>query len=103
LKKQAVPVPALPKPQVFITYMGDEAKSEAIKLASALRRAGIGAIEATGDKSLKAQLRQANNLGVKKAVIIGEQELATGTVVLRDMTSGEQKNVPLRQVLDLLR
>jgi len=103
LKRQAVTIPALPKPQVFITYMGEEAKSGAVKLASALRRAGIGAIEATGDKSLKAQLRQANNLSVRHAVIIGEQELQTGTVVLRDMTSGEQKNVPLNKVRDLLR
>ena len=103
LKKQAVPVPPLPRPQVFIAHMGEEARNEAVKLASRLRRAGIGAIEATGDKSLKAQLRQANNLGVRHTVIIGEQELKTGTVVLRDMTTAEQKNVPLNQVLDLLR
>ena len=103
LKKQAVPVPALPRPQVFIAHMGEEARNEAVKLTSTLRRAGIGAIEATGDKSLKAQLRQANSLGVRHTVIIGERELQTGTVVLRDMTSGEQKNIPLDQVLNVMR
>ena len=102
-KKQAVTIPALPRPQVFIACMGAEAKSEAVKLASALRRAGVGAIEATGGKSLKAQLRQANNLSVRHTVIIGEQELKTGTVVLRDMASSEQKSVPLGEVLNLLR
>jgi histidyl-tRNA synthetase len=98
LKKQQVAIPPLPKPQVFIAYLGDEAKEEAIKLASTLRRAGIGVIEALGDKSLKAQLRQANNLGAGYAVIIGEQEVKTGTVILRDMTSAEQKAIPINEL-----
>jgi histidyl-tRNA synthetase len=99
LKKQKVAVPSLPKPQVFIAYLGDDAKDEAIKLASTLRRAGIGAIKALGDKSLKAQLRQANSLGVRYAVIIGEQELKTGTVIVRDMTTAEQKTVPVPEII----
>jgi histidyl-tRNA synthetase len=94
LKKQKVAVPLLPQPQVFIAYLGNEAKDEAIKLASNLRQAGVGVIEALGDKSLKSQLRQANSLGVRYAVIIGEEEVKTGTVILRDMTSAEQKSVP---------
>jgi len=98
LKKQKVAIPPLAKPHVFIAYLGDEAKDEAIKLASALRGADIGVIEAVGDKSLKAQLRQANNLGAGYAVIIGEQEVKTGTVILRDMTSAEQKAVPISKL-----
>ncbi len=94
LKKQKVAVPELPKPQVFIAYLGDEAKDEAVKLASNLRRAGIGVITALGDKSLKSQLRQANSLGLRYAVIIGEEEVKAGTVILRDMVSAEQKSVP---------
>jgi histidyl-tRNA synthetase len=98
LKKQNVAIPPLPKPQVFIAYLGDEAKDEAIKLASTLRRAGVGVIEALGNKSLKAQLRQANNLGARYTVIIGEQEVKTGTVILRDMTTAEQKTVPVNEL-----
>jgi histidyl-tRNA synthetase len=98
LKKQNLPVPPLPKPQVFIAYLGDEAKEGAIKIASTLRGAGIGVIEALGDKSLKAQLRQANNLGAPYAVIIGEEELKTGTVILRDMGSAEQKTIPINEL-----
>jgi len=98
LKKQGIIVPALPKPQVFIAYLGDAAKDEAIKLASTLRRNGIGVIEALGDKSLKAQLRQANTLGTRYAVIIGEQEIKTGTVILRDMTTAQQKTIPISEL-----
>ena len=106
LKKQNVAIPPLPKPQVFIAYLGNDARDEAIKLASTLRRAGIGVIEAVGNKSLKSQLRQANTLGVRYALIIGEQEVNTGTVILRDMTSAEQKTIPVNEVgghLDFLR
>lgn len=56
-----------------------------------------------GNKSLKAQLRQANNLGVGYAVIIGEQEVKSGTVILRDMTSAEQRTIPISQLQGLLR
>jgi len=102
LKKQGVPVPALPRPQVFIAYVGDEARDKATKLASTLRRNGIGVIEALGSKSLKAQLRQANTLGAHYAVIIGEQEVNTSTAILRDMTTAQQKTIPLDQLPWLL-
>jgi len=102
LKKQNVPIPALPRPQVFITHIGDEARDEALKLAASLRRVGIAVIEATSSKSLKAQLRQANTLGVRQAVIIGEEEIKTGTVIVRDMTTSEQKTIPVAQLEELL-
>ncbi len=98
LKKQGVHIPPLPTPQVFIAYVGDEAREEAIKLVGTLRRASIGVIEALGSKSLKAQLRQANTLGVRYAVIIGEEEVRSDTVILRDMSSAQQKTIPRHQL-----
>ena len=103
LKKQNIPVPSLPKPRVFIAYVGNEARDEATKLASTLRRAGIGVIEAIGSKSLKAQLRQANSLGIHHTVIIGDEEVKAGTVILRDMTTAEQKTIPIDQLEGELR
>ncbi len=103
LKKQDVPIPPLPRPQVFIAYVGDEARDEAIKLASRLRRAGIGVTEATGNKSLKAQLRQANTLGARHTVIIGDREVKSGAVILRDMTNAQQKTIPLTELEGELR
>jgi histidyl-tRNA synthetase len=102
LKEQKVTIPPLPKPQVFIACLGDEAKEAAAKLAAELRGTEVGVVAALGDKSLKAQLRQANSLGVRYAVIIGEEEVREGTVVLRDMVSAEQKTMPVIQLLELL-
>jgi len=98
LKKQKIDAPPLPRPPVFIAYIGEAARAEAVKLAASLRRGGIGVIAALGDKSLKAQLRQANNLGVSYAVIIGEEEVKGGTVIVRDMTSAEQQTIPLAKL-----
>jgi len=93
LKKQGVPIPGLPRPQTFIACIGEEARGEAIKLAARLRRAGIGIIAATANKSLKAQLRQANAPGIRYAVIIGGEELKAGTVILRDMRNAKQETI----------
>ena len=103
LKKQKTDIPALPKPDVFIAYMGEDAKIKALKIASDLRRAGIAAIMATGDRSLKGQLRQANSLGIAHTLILGKQELSKQSVMLRDMSSGEQKTIPLAEIAQILK
>lgn len=103
LKKQGITVPPLPRPRVFIAHMGDAAREAAVKLTSRLRQDGIGIILATGNKSLKAQLRQANNLAVRYAIIIGEEEVKSGTASLRDMNTAEQRAVTLGELPALLK
>jgi histidyl-tRNA synthetase len=103
LKAQAVSVPSLPGPLVFIAHRGAEAGNEAVRLAFHLRQADIGGIMATGGRSLKAQLRQANNLDAHFTVIIGEDELKNGTASLRDMATAEQKTVRVTELMELLK
>jgi len=102
LKKQKVAVPVPPSPAVFIAYLGQEAKDEALKLASLLRKSGHGVTLTLGDRSLKAQLKQANSMGARYAVIIGEDEVRGGTMLLRDMDKGEQETIPLDKVAEVL-
>jgi histidyl-tRNA synthetase len=82
--------------------MGDKAKSAAVKFASELRRSGLLVHLSLGGKSIKAQMRQANALGVEYAFIFGEDEVRNGTVTYRDMETGEQWEVALEDVVDLL-
>ena len=103
LKKQGITVPPIPRPRVFIAHMGDDARAAAVKLTSRLRQAGIGIILATGNKSLKAQLRQANNLVIRYTIIIGEEEVKSGTASLRDMNTAEQRAVALSELPGLLK
>lgn len=99
LKKQKIVVPMPSVLQVFIAYLGENARDEAIKLAAYLRKAGISAVTTTGSKSLKAQLRQANTLEAEYAVIIGEDEVKAGTITLRHMADARQETVALSELL----
>ena len=74
-----------------------------MKLSTTLRRSGTAVIMATGNRSLKAQLRQANNLNIPRVVIIGEDEVKTDMVALRDMTTTQQESMPVGKLLELLR
>jgi len=102
LKEEKISIPPLPEPVVFIAYLGSEAKNEAIKLAFQLRQVGIATIVAVGDKSLKAQLKQADARGTSYAIIIGKEEIESQSAILRDMKSGEQKIIPLAKVAETL-
>jgi histidyl-tRNA synthetase len=103
LKKQKLEIPALPRPDVFIAYLEGEARTEAMKLASELRKAGIAVIMATGDKSLRGQMRQADSLDIAYALILGEQEVSKRNVMLRDMRSGEQMTIPSAEIARFLK
>jgi histidyl-tRNA synthetase len=76
---------------------------EAVKLASTLRRSGCSVVSAFGDKRLKAQLRHADLSGAHRAVIIGESEVESGTVVVKDMHEGGQRTVRVEDVVDVLK
>jgi len=75
----------------------------ALRLASRLRREGIAAVIATGDRSLKAQMRQADARGASYALILGQRELEAGTVTMRRLADGQQETLPLEQAIARLR
>ena len=102
LTRENIPVPPIPGPELFIAHLGNEARDAAMKLATTLRRKGTAVLISTGGRSLKAQLRQANNLGIPRVAIIGEDEVSSGTVMLRDMTSSRQESMPVGKFLELV-
>jgi histidyl-tRNA synthetase len=93
----------VPAPQIFIACLGEAARNEAMKLTAVLRRQGTGVISATSAKSLKAQMRQANNLKIARAVIIGDDEVKAGRVILRDMITAQQETVKMSELPDRLK
>jgi histidyl-tRNA synthetase len=87
---------------VFVAYLGKNAKEEAMKLTSHLRKSGISALASLSERSLKAQLKQANVSGARYAVIIGEDEVKSKTVVLRNMDKAEQETIPMDRITEVL-
>ncbi|WKZ27016.1 MAG: histidine--tRNA ligase [Candidatus Paceibacterota bacterium] len=104
LKEREVSVPdAVPKPKVFLVQLGDAAKRKSLPLFEEIRRAGIRIKSSLGRDSVKAQLRIAHRLGVKYALIFGQKEALDGTVIVREMETGVQENIPLEKIVDELK
>jgi histidyl-tRNA synthetase len=80
---------------LFVAVASREASREAWKLSRDARRAGLTAQSELAGRSLKSQLRHADRIGARFTAILGEDEQAT----LRDMASGEQRELPLSEVI----
>ena len=89
--------------RVLVAHMGDDAKEAGLALCSDLRSGGLGAVLAPSQRSLKSQLRYASGINATHAVIIGDDELDKGTVVLRDLGRGEQQEIDRGALLATLR
>ena len=80
-------------PEYFLAPLGDGAFDFATLLARRLRARGKRVYLDFDGRSLKSQMRLADKLKVKSVLIIGDEELKSGTLVLRDMATKEQRNV----------
>jgi histidyl-tRNA synthetase len=85
--------PEEPAITAFVVGVGDAGRARALDVARELRAAGVTADTAFGDRPLKAQLRMADRAGATFAAIIGERELAAGSVTLRRLSDGHQEDV----------
>ena len=91
---------------VFVATLGERAATYGTRLVNDLRQRGMRALMTYRPRSLKAQLRQAGNHSADFAVIVGDDELAEGQVLLRDLGASTQENVAesdLMQTLERLR
>ena len=87
---------------VYVATAGTEAFPAAFDLVQTLRRRGLRTALDLEARSLKGQLRQANKDRYRYSVILGSDELARGEATLKDMVSGEQRAIPLGEVVDRL-
>jgi len=103
LERQNIKIPANEKIQTVVAYIGEASKDNAITIASELRQKGNSVITAPANRSLKSQMRYASSLSSTYVIIIGDQELKNRTVVLRDMISGHQKEIPVDAIDEHIR
>ena len=82
-----------PAPQIFLAWIGDEAKLYALKLLHELRNQGIRADMDTRERNLKGQMKYANKLGAAYTAVIGGDEVASGEITLKNMSTSEQTKV----------
>ena len=100
LQRGEIEVPETPSPNYLVANVGTGARPAALKLAADLRRAGVGAVLSSGSRALRGQMRQANALNIPYALILGDDEIERGEVVVRDMRASTQQSRSLREFME---
>lgn len=80
-------------PDLSVSFIGDKARLYALDLVHKLRAGGVSAIIDTLNRNLKGQMKYANKLNARYSVVIGDNEIEKGIVTLKNMHSGEQKEI----------
>jgi histidyl-tRNA synthetase len=86
-------------PEFFVAPLGEAAIRHCAQLAFELRSKGRR-VELSVDAKLKRALELANKSGARAALIVGDDEIAKGVYALKDMTTGEQRNVTREELLN---
>ena len=83
----------IPSPDFYLAVLDSRALNTALLLAQRMRERGFAGEVSFEARSIKAQMRQANKLGVKTCLILGQDEMEKGQIVVKDMATGVQKNI----------
>jgi histidyl-tRNA synthetase len=83
--------------------MGEAAKSAALKYAAGLRGSGFKVELAFGDRALKTAMKMADKSGAKYSMVIGDEEMASGVVEVKEMSSGQTNSVRLESLASALK
>ncbi len=103
LEKEGYAFPEPVRPWVYLVTAGEKAFAGGFRLLAELRREGFPSDMDYLGRSLRSQMKQAHKARARYAVILGEEELARGTVTLRDLDRGEQREIPARELITELR
>ncbi|GAB90295.1 histidine--tRNA ligase [Gordonia rhizosphera] len=85
--------------RVFGVPLGAEAKAELVDVAGRLRAAGISVDLAYGDRGLKGAMKAADRSGARLALVLGDRELAERRIEVKDLSTGEQHEVALDELV----
>ena len=99
LKVQEIHPPKSVCPKVFLVQLGELARKKFLKIFSKFIDAEIPVAESFGKHSIKAQLKLADKLGVKIALILGQKEALEGTIIIRNMENGVQEIVDFKKII----
>ena len=102
MDSEGIPIPEPERYDLFVTYMGNN-RMKAFSLVQKLRRDGFKADMDHCGRSLKAQFKFANKTGTKWTGVIGDDEAASDSVKLKNMSTGEETTVPAAKAEIILR
>ena len=100
LEAQGIELPAENRCNIYLAPAGEAAALKAAEIATHLREEGIFALFDVSGRGIKAQMKYANKIGAEYVVVIGDNELESGVVKLKNMESGEEVDVNLETLSD---
>jgi len=100
LKEKEINYEPKKRERAFVAYIGEAAKRKAFALIEEFYKSGIKISSALGKDSLQAQLKVADREKYPIALIIGQKEVYEETIIIRDMKTGVQENVPIAKVAE---
>jgi histidyl-tRNA synthetase len=94
----------MPGPDLLFCPLGAEAAAKALLLAEQLRADGLWIEMNHESTSIRSQMRKANRMGAKNVIVLGEDEIKTGKVTVKNMTDGDDAKISLEagKILQLL-
>jgi histidyl-tRNA synthetase len=87
---------------LYVIALGDQARSMCFTLVDSLRKEGFVVEQNFGDRSLKAAMKAADKSGARFAIVLGDSELQSGSVELKEMSSGALTSVRLTSLAKTL-
>ena len=102
LQNEGIEIPNEGLYDLYIGARGEDGKLASFKLANALRTRGIKTEINHMGRSLKAEMKYANQIGAKFTVVLGDDELQTGNAKLKRMSDGEQFEVNLNNIEEIV-
>ena len=93
-------IPAL---DAFFVQLGDLAKRRSFEILESLREGGIMVKESLGRDSIKIQLKIAEHLGARYALVLGQKEALDATIIVREVHSGAQETVPQERLVEFVK
>ena len=103
VEAEGVVIPESFVSDLFIIPMGQAAKSAALKYAADLRAAGFKVELAFGDRALKTAMKIADKSGARYSLVIGDEEMASGVVEVKEMSRGTTNSVRLDSLASALK
>ena len=83
------------KSDLFIIPLGEESKSAALSIAQQLRSSGLRVEISFGDRALKGSMKAADKSGAAYVIVLGDSEIASAAVELKEMSTGKTSSVTL--------
>lgn len=103
MESQGIEIPEPAPMDIYIATIGEKAERFAQQLVYKLRNLGVSADKDQMGRSLKAQMKYADKMGINFIVVLGDDEIDNNKAVLKNMKTGEQKDISVDSIIDRMK